>query len=122
MRPFEGALRSERPDVELIEDERFEREPGPTLVAPAVGVRIDDQRWAVNALRLKARRRIRDRAALDTIAVQHPGGRPRHVGLNVPLRPRFHPDLSTPLEDDGHLRGLRRPHPEAHAAAGRNRT
>src|SRR5882724_1283276 len=53
-----SAFRCERADVKLVEDAVFERRCFPTRVRPVKRGRIDNLRRAVNALWLKAGRRI----------------------------------------------------------------
>src|SRR5439155_5616419 len=56
-----GAGTRERADVHLVDHLTVERHAPPRLIGPAKRMWIDDLRRTVDALRLKARRRIRIR-------------------------------------------------------------
>ena len=74
MRGGEGALRREGADVQFVEDELVARRRSSRRRSRRMS-RVDHLRRAVDALGLKARRRIgKGVAAVDAVAVPCPGG------------------------------------------------
>ena len=63
----EGALGTERPDVQLVDHAAVQRQPAPTLVGPGEGAVVDHPARPVDAGRLPERARVRQRVA----AVEH---------------------------------------------------
>ena len=49
----EGALRRERPNVELVDEVLLERQAAPAVVSPGERLSIDDLGGAVDTLRLE---------------------------------------------------------------------
>ena len=78
----EGALRRERADVQLVEDQVFRTAWLPARIVPAIRLGVDDLRWTVHPLRLEARGRVRARlAAVPGESVEIPGRGAAHPGL-----------------------------------------
>ena len=115
---LESALRSERPHVELVEDEAFRGNAVPLRIGPGIRRRVDDLAGPVDIVRLKARGRVgHEELAVDPERVPRARGRvPRH-----PLGPagRITRHRKSPLpvgEPELDAARGRRPEPEARSA------
>ena len=118
----EGALGSERADVELVDGDLVPRPPAPAGVLPRKRRRIDHLARPADVLRLKARRRIgHGEPAVDQIAIARARPHPGHGGAR--------PAVRRPLDGDGSGAALEReldatragrPQGEPHAFAGAN--
>ena len=102
------ALRSEGPDVELVDHVLVAGEAPPGVIGPFERGRIDDLGRAERADGLEARRRVGAHApVLQPEVVQIAGRRPRDERREVPTWFGVEPDRLAPLDDEdvGHLAG-----------------
>jgi hypothetical protein len=70
----EGPFRRERPDVQLVEHDRFEGDAAPGVIRPGEGARVDQLGRAVHAVGLGAGGGIREGTApIDAVGVPRAG-------------------------------------------------
>ena len=111
-----GALRRRGADMALVDHRLLERPPGPGLVGPFEGARVDDLAEARDVLRLEARGGVGgDEVAVDAEAVAGAGLHPGQGGA-TPAAAGFGQGMVDAVDDEVDALGGGRPEGEADAA------
>ena len=103
---------AEHPHMHFLDDHLLPGPPLPVVGPPAIGVVIDHHAPAVDAPRLRARRRIgHGDVVVDAEAIPRPCRQVRVDGEPA-FRRTGHRDIGTILDNECHTRSIRRPDPE----------
>ena len=114
---LEGPGRGEGPDVELVEDQVGQGVAAEALVGPREPAGVDDDRRAVDPLRLKPGDRIGPvPLAVQAVLIATGRGDTRHQSLEHAVVPRRERLRLAALEDHVDAAAPRRPHPERRPA------
>ena len=118
----EAAFRSEGADVQFVEDRVFERESFPFAIGPGKMPPIDNLRRAMDSFRLRARCRIRKRAApIQPITIQvsrrHTGNLALKKAVAYPIQGLGFQLAAGGFENHVDALGLRRPNAKLRGGA-----